>query len=60
MNLSRMMKHCKYDIKCNADDVQLYLSDQYDVMGDYFARLNDDLARIQRWSWSNALLLNPN
>jgi hypothetical protein len=29
-------------------------------MGDCVARLNDDLARIHRWSMSNVLLLNPN
>jgi hypothetical protein len=29
-------------------------------MGDCVARLNDDLARIHRWSMSNGLLLNPN
>jgi hypothetical protein len=29
-------------------------------MGDCVARLNDDMARIHRWSISNGLLLNPN
>jgi hypothetical protein len=29
-------------------------------MSDCVARLNDDLARIRRWSISNGLLLNPN
>jgi hypothetical protein len=42
------------------DDVQLYISGKYDVMGDCVARLNGDLARIHRWSMSNGLLLNPN
>jgi hypothetical protein len=29
-------------------------------MGDCVTRLNDDLARIHRWSMSNGLLLIPN
>jgi hypothetical protein len=53
-----LMKHCKYHIY--ADDVQLYISGKYDVIGDCVARLNDDLTRIHRWSISNGLLLNPN
>jgi hypothetical protein len=57
-DVSEVMKHCKYHIY--ADDVQLYISGKYDVMVDYVARLNDDLARIHRWSISNGLLLNPN
>jgi hypothetical protein len=50
------MKHCQ----SYADDVQLYISGRYDVMSDCVARLNNDLARIQRWSISNGLNLNPN
>jgi hypothetical protein len=57
-DVSEVMKHCKYHIY--ADDVQLYISSKYDVMGDCVVRLNDDLARIHRWGISNSLLLNPN
>jgi ribonucleases P/MRP protein subunit RPP40 len=56
-DISEVMKHCKYHIY--ADDVQLYILGKYDVMGGCEARLNDDLACIQRWSMSNGLLLNP-
>jgi hypothetical protein len=48
------MKHCKYQYHIYADDVQLYISGKYDVMGDCVAKLNDDLARIHRWSMSKA------
>jgi hypothetical protein len=37
-----------------------HISSGLDVIGDCVARLNDDLARIHRWSISNGLLLNPN
>jgi hypothetical protein len=57
-DISEVMMHCKYHIY--ADDVQLYISGRYDVMGDCVAKLNDDLARIHRWSISNSLFLNPN
>jgi hypothetical protein len=53
-----VMRHYKYHIF--TDDVQLYITSKYDVMGDCVARLNDDLARIYRWSISNGLLMNPN
>jgi hypothetical protein len=40
---SEVMKYCKYHRF--GDDVQLYISGKYDVMGDCVARLNDDLIR---------------
>jgi hypothetical protein len=41
-----------------ANDVQLYSCDRYENMSQCIARLNEDLAAVQRWSMENGLLLN--
>jgi hypothetical protein len=43
-DITEVMKHCKYHIY--ADDVHLYISGKYNVIGDCVERLNDDLAHI--------------
>jgi hypothetical protein len=40
-----LMKHCKYHIY--ADDVQLYISGKYDVIGDCVAILNESKPHSQ-------------
>jgi hypothetical protein len=54
------MRNENKNLTIYGDDVQLYISGKYDVMGDCVARLNGVLARMYRWSMSNGLLLNPN
>jgi hypothetical protein len=58
-DISEVIGHCKYHIYADYVHVQLYISGNYDVMGDYVARLNNDLVRFHRWIMSSGLLLNP-
>jgi len=42
-----------------ADDIQLYISRPLGLIEDMCARLNEDLAKIHKWSEINSIRLNP-
>lgn len=57
-DIVQVIKHSKFHLY--ADDVQLYISEEPDLIPSTTQMLNEDLGRISEWSNRNALVLNPN
>lgn len=56
-DLPSVLKHCS--IQMYADDVQLYVGGVGPCVPNLVRLMNEDLARVSRWSTRNELLINP-
>lgn len=49
----------KSKVRMYADDVQLYMSDDYGSISNCVANLNEELRAVYKWAKTNGLTLNP-